>query len=160
MSVKATNLGGPYNGYSPVQTINNFKDGEQTMLRKILIKSWNRDQAIGTVNERGRVITPFRAVNNSGDFLARTSNACTEKQPNPISSRPNLRGLSLGTLPGGCGDTSKVPGSCCNNKFVPDSSDYIRFKKQQAFVKNYNDSSNGGDQHNASYGNIMRIRRR
>jgi len=153
-----SNYGGPYNGYSPVQTLNNFKDGDQTIIRKILLKSWNGQYASGVVSGKLRVITPFRAVNNAGDFLARNTRACTGNEPNPISSRPNVRGLRKGGIPGGC-DDSKIQGSSCNPKYVPDSSDYIRFKKQRAFLKNYNDASNGGDQHNGSYVSLMAVRR-
>lgn len=159
MVISSSIYGGPYNGYSPNQTQNNFKDGEQTMIRKILLKSWNGKYASGKVNGYSRVITPFRAVNNAGDFLARTNNACTKNAPTQISSRPNVRGLRTGGAPNGC-DPSNIPGSCCNSKYVPDSSDYIRFKKQRAFVKNYNDSSNGGDEHNGAYVALMAIRRR
>jgi hypothetical protein len=157
--VSSSNLGGPYNGFSPIQTLNNFKDGEQTMIRRVLLKSWNGKNASGKINGYNRVITPFRAVTNSGDFLARNTNACAGGSPNPISSRPNIRGISGGSFPKGC-DASNIPGASCNSKFVPDSSDYIRFKKYQAFNKNYNDSSNGGDQNNGSYVSLMAVRRR
>ena len=71
-----TVLGGPYNGYSTVQTVNNYKDSEQTMTRRILRNSWNTKQATGTVNGNKRIITPFRAVNNLGDFLSRQNYVC------------------------------------------------------------------------------------
>ena len=155
----SSKFGGPFNGYSPVQTLNNFKDGEQTMIRKILIKSWNGQYANGKVNGKDRVITPFRAANNAGDFLSRQTNACASGGPNPISSRPNVHGMSARSFPAGC-DASRIPAASCNSKYVPDSSDYIRYKKQPAFNVNYNDVSNGGDQHNGSYVPLMGIRRR
>ena len=62
------NLGGPFQGYSPQQSISNYKDGNQTNMRRVLVKSWNTNYARGNVNGRNRVTTPFRAVNNSGDF--------------------------------------------------------------------------------------------
>jgi hypothetical protein len=42
-------------------------------------------------------------------------------------------------------------------KYVPDSSEFIKYKRQSAINKNYNDLSNGGDQHNASYVNIIAV---
>ena len=36
-------------------------------------------------------------------------------------------------------------------RYVPDSSDYIKFRKQRAVNVNYNDMKNGGDQSNGSY---------
>ena len=110
-----TVLGGPYNGYSAKQTITSFKTCEQSSTRKILRDSWNTAAASGTINTYARVITPFRAVNNLGDFLART----------------NYKG-----------DTTGVEGDVCNPKFVSDSSDYVRFKKQMSINRVYNDASN------------------
>lgn len=150
-----TTLGGPFNGYSAKQTILGKKDGEESTIRRILRDGWNTAYARGTFNGRNRVITPFRAVNNAGDFLARKNYVCGG--PAPLNkSKPGYR---IGTMFSNC-DGTGVPASNCNPKYVYDSSDYIRFKKQQAFNKNYNDSSNGGDQSNASYTAIMHVRRR
>jgi hypothetical protein len=67
---------------------------------------------------------PFRAVNNSGDLL----------------SRQNFAEAG-----------STVPAANCNTKYVYDSSDFIRFKKEKAFSKNYDDvTSGGGTQDNKS----------
>ena len=41
-------------------------------------------------------------------------------------------------------------GEMGNHKYVNDSSDYIRFKKLAAKNRNYNDSSFGGDESNAT----------
>jgi len=157
VSVASNNLGGPFQGYSPVQTINNHKDGEQTVIRGILRRSWNTMNANDNINGKSRVVTPFRAVNNLGDYLARQNYTCGG--PNPINSRADLRGLSAGSILSRC-DGTNVAGSSCNPKFVPDSSDYITFKKQRAINANYNDSKNGGDQNNGSYVNLMAVRRR
>lgn len=153
----ATNvLGGPFNGYSPAQTVNNYKDSDQANIRTILRRSWNGQYASGTVNGHKRIVTPFRAVNNSGDFLARQNYTCGG--PNQINSRPDVRGLSIGSVLSHC-DQTNVPASSCNPKFVADSSDYITYKKQRAMNVGYNDSSNGGDAHNGSYVNLMAVRR-
>jgi len=157
IAVSSNDLGGPFQGYSPIQTINNHKDGEQTVIRGILRRSWNTLNTQNNINGNSRVITPFRAVNNLGDYLARQNYTCGGT--NPVNSRPGLRGLYTGSILSRC-DGTNVAGSSCNPKFVPDSSDYITFKKQRALSANYNDASNGGDQHNGAYVNIMAVRRR
>jgi hypothetical protein len=148
--------GGPVPGYSPQQTINNFKDSEQTMMRRVLRKSWNTAFANGTYNNKGRITTPFRAINNSGDFLSRTQYACGG--PNPTNVDRYKRKNNIGSMFNNC-DGTGVPASSCNVKFVADSSDYTKFKKQSAMNRNYNDASNGGDQSNASYVPTMAVRR-
>ena len=148
-------LGGPFNGYSPKQTINNFKSGDEVMARSILRNSWNTAYATGSYNNLGRVITPFRAVNNSGDFLGRVAYTCGG--PNQVNaSKPGWKGR-IGSIINNC-DTTNVPASSCNVRFVADSSDYVTFKRQQAINQNYNDFSNGGDESNASYVPWMRVR--
>jgi hypothetical protein len=42
--------GGPYNGWSPVQTIGNEKSSEQVMARRLLVKSWNTNYTNGSFN--------------------------------------------------------------------------------------------------------------
>ena len=148
--------GGPYNGFSPAQTITNYKDSEQTSIRRILRNSWNNQQAVGTINGKKRVITPFRAVNNLGDFLSRQNYVCGgSNQVN--ADRPGWKGR-IGRIISQCDGTGVAAGSG-NMRHVPDSSDYIRFKKQRAIGKTYNDLKNGGDQSNGSYVALMGIRR-
>ena len=152
-------LGGPYNGFSATQTLSNFKDGEQSATRSILRNSWNTAMNGGTYNGHARVITPFRVATHAGDFLGRRNYKCGG--PNGMSkSSIGWAGskIYLGSKVDNC-DATGVPGASGNVKYVYDSSDYITFKKQQAMNRNYNDLKNGGDQHNASYSSMMRIRR-
>ena len=150
-------LNGPYNGYSPKQTMNNYKDSDQVMTRRILRGSWNTQNAVGTINGHKRILTPFRAVNNLGDFLVRQNYVCGGA--NQINRTfPGGRQGAMGSIISRC-DGSGVPGASCNPKFVSDSSDYVTYKRQMAINNNYNDSTNGGDQHNASYVPLMRVRR-
>lgn len=152
----STNLGGPFQGYSPQQTITSFKDSEQVMTRRVLRNSWNTSYATGTVNGNKRVITPFRAVNNLGDFLSRQNYVCGgSNQVN--ANKPGMKGR-IGSIISQC-DSTGVAASVCNTRFVPDSSDYIKYKKQQALNHNYNDLGYGGDKNNASYVNLMAVRR-
>jgi hypothetical protein len=125
------------------------------MARRILVKSWNTAYANGTYNNKSRIVTPFRAVNNLGDFLQRKNYVCGG--PNQVNaSKPGWKGR-IGSIINSC-DDSGIPSSTCNVKYVPDSSDYISFKKLQAQNRNYNDLKNGGYQ-NSSYVALMAIRR-
>jgi hypothetical protein len=146
-----------FQGISPQQTINSFKTSEETAMRKVLVKSWNNPYATGTVNGKKRIITPFRAVNNSGDFLARPYYSCGG--PNPTNKTRSFYQHRIGAITNMC-DGTNIPASSCNTKFVSDSSDYTKFKKQMAYVKNYNDLKFGGDQSHASYDARIRIHRR
>jgi hypothetical protein len=124
------------NGISPKQTLTNYKDGEQSLDRGVLRRGWNQINAIGTINGYKRVITPFRAVNNLGDFLARPNYVCGG--PNQVNaSKPGWKG-HIGSIISQC-DGTGVEGASCNPKFVSDSSDYVRFRKLRAMNKNYND---------------------
>lgn len=132
------NLGGGIQGISSKQTVNNYKDSNLVMTRRVLVKSWNNPYATGTVEGKDRVITPFRAVNNLGDFLARQNYVCGG--PNQVSAhKPGWKG-HIGSIISNC-DASKIPSSTCNVKYVSDSSDYMTYKKQRAIMQTYNDNS-------------------
>jgi len=149
-------LGGRLHGISPKQSVTNYKDGDATSTRTILRRAWNTAYARDSgVNGYKRVITPFRAVNNLGDFLSRQNYVCGG--PNAINKTRSFYQGHIGGIISHC-DNTKVPASSCNVKFVPDSSDYITFKRQQAMNRNYNDPKFGG-YNNSAYTNIMAIRR-
>ena len=150
MPVISMNIyGGPYNGYSPKQTINNYKDSDQVMTRRILRDSWNNKNAARVINGHGRITTPFRAVNNLGDYLSRENYVCGG--PNQINKTfPGGRQGSMGSIISRC-DGTGVAAANCNKRYVSDSSDYVTYKRQNAISKNYNDVKNGGDQSHASY---------
>lgn len=153
----SSRLGGPFDGYSPQQTINNYKDSEQVMTRRVVTKSWNGQGAVGLANGHARIITPFRAVTNLGDFLGRIHYVCGGS--NQINKTHNGRQGPIGSIISQC-DNTGVAAAVCNGRFVPDSSDYTTFKKQRAINQNYNDLAMGGDDHNASYVNLMSVRRK
>jgi len=157
-SYSGSNLGaGPFNGYSPNQTVTNYKSSEDALTRRVLRRGWNTQYATGVVGNRNRITTPFRAVNNMGDFLSRVDYSCGG--PNPAHTNIPGNSRSIGSIPQECDGTGIAPSSC-NVKFVPDSSDYIKFKKQRAVNYVYNDSKFGGDQSNGSYVPLMAVRRR
>jgi hypothetical protein len=138
--------GGPYNGYSPKQIVNGSKNSEDVIGRRVLVKSWNSNQLVTTNGERPRV-GPFRGVNGLGDFLGRVNYSCGG--PNPQNPSKPGYGRLIRSVPQQC-DATGIPPTTCNPKFVPDSSDYIRFKKLRATNYTYNDQKNGGDKNNAS----------
>ena len=151
--------GGPFNGFSPQQTVLNYKDNQQAITRKVLRDGWNTAMAGPTYKGYERKIGPFRAVYNAGDWLSRKNYMCGG--PNPISS--NAPGWSQALLFNSsqinkC-DGTGVPAASCNVKYVYDSSLYTRYMREQAINRNYNDLKNGGDDHNASQVPLMAIRR-
>jgi hypothetical protein len=149
-------LGGGIQGKSPKQTITNYKGSDQVMSRKLLVKSWNTAYATGLVNGKSRVTTPFRAVNNSGDYLGRVHYSCGG--PNPTNAdKPGWKSR-IRNMFSNC-DGTGIPPSSTNIKFVADSSEYSKFRKHRAINLNYNDNTFGGDQHNASYDDRMAVHR-
>lgn len=155
-SLGGMNLGGGIQGIAPKQTALNYKNGEQTLARQHLRRAWNTAYATGKVNGHSRVITPFRAVNNSGDFLARQNYVCGGSEPNSLH-RGGIR-KRFGSILSQC-DGTGVEASNCNNRYVPDSSEYIKYRKYSALNNNYNDSTFGG-YNNAAAGRMMSIGRR
>jgi hypothetical protein len=147
------NLGGGIQGVSPMQTSNSKRDSGDVTARKIIVKAWNNPYAVGNVNGKGRAVGEFKAVNNICDYLSRQNYACgnipTPIQPNNVSWRSRI-----GSIQKNC-DGTGVPCSNSNTRFVPDSSDYITYKRQRAMARVYNDVKFGGDQSNASYVPLM-----
>jgi hypothetical protein len=87
--------------------------------------------------------------------LARKDYVCGGPNPNHLF-RGGIFG-KFGSAISQC-DGTGVPAGSSNAKFVADSSDYTKFKRQTAYNKNYNDSSYGG-YNNASYVDWMHSRR-
>ena len=118
-------LGGGFHGIMPQHVGDQEAGSEYPRTRLILRDVWNTTRYSGqNGKENKRVITPFRAVMNAGDVLSRKNYSC---------GGPNQMTFTC--------DNSNVPASSTNVKFVSDSSDYIRFRKQQAMNHNYNDSA-------------------
>jgi hypothetical protein len=154
---QVANLGGGINGISGRQTVNGRRTSEHTLMRRVLRRGWNTEYARGNVNGYNRVTTPFRAVNNSGDFLGRVNYVCGG--PNQVNaSYPGWKSR-IGSILSQC-DGTNIASSTCNVKFVADSSDYTRFRKEKAWNATYNDIKDGGDESNASYAPLMSVRRK
>jgi len=153
-------LGKGMPGYIPPALLDTEYNGESALNRFMLREAWNtRYQAELQAANKKRIITPFRAVTNSGDLLCRQNYSCGGPCQT-FQSRPGLYGLrkSFGHIQDKC-DGTKVPPSSCNPKYVYDSSDYITYKKQSALVKNYNTLTNGGNQSSGSQVAFKAIRR-
>jgi hypothetical protein len=132
-------------GYMPPATVDVDKTYENyENVRLTLRESWNTKYLNQTIT------TPFRAVNNSGDILSRSNYSCGGPCQT-FQSRPGMFGLKgqFGSIKSKC-DSSGIPPSTCNVKYVYDSSNYTTFLKQQATNKNYNDISNGGNDNSGS----------
>jgi len=84
---------------------------QRSLTRLVLRKAWNGQHA-SAKNEIKPAGTPFRLVNNAGDYLGRLNYSKTLFQP-----------------------------SNCNPKYVYDGSVYTRFKKEKAVNTNYHDTS-------------------
>tara|TARA_Y100000768_G_scaffold388600_2_gene385503 strand:- start:4499 stop:4990 length:492 start_codon:yes stop_codon:yes gene_type:complete len=105
------------------------------------------------------VITPFRMVMNAGDPNGTKNSAPTNKMPgsNQVNGIQGALSRANMTFGGARNDGNSYFSG--NPTYVYDSSNYVTFKRQQAVNRNYNDLKNGGDQHNASYVNLMAVRR-
>ena len=104
------------------------------------------------------IITPFRASMNAGDTAGTVHSYPSKLTPGSnqvISARiATQQHASFGGVQNEGG--SNYSG---NSRYVYDSSDYIRFRKNQAFNKNYNDRSFGGNEYSGSQSASRAIRR-
>jgi hypothetical protein len=167
---KPSPLGGGYNGYSPAllgggantHGGSGMEGGnERSMERFVLRQAWNGQYASGIVNGLKPVTTPFRRVNNAGDYLGRTnyvSGGSDQVQGLVRSSSAGSWKMFAGHVQA-TNDGTGIPSSTCNVKYVYDGSDYVKFKKNQAINRTYNDYAFGGDKSNASQGALRRVHR-
>lgn len=126
------NLGGTVKGISVRQTVNSVRTSEDAVTRRLLRDSWNNTNIQPSINGQASQVGPFRAAFNLGDYLGRQNYVCGGANPVGVYNRGGAMRFSC--------DATGIQGSSCNPKFVADSSDYLRFKKQQAIGKNYNDN--------------------
>jgi hypothetical protein len=164
--------GGAINGWMPQTTeLTDKRYNEYEDIRFTLKNAWNTTypSQLRRNGLKRSITTPFRAINNAGDLLARENYACGGSCQS-FQSRPGLRGLKVrfGATSISCTPSAvynslqtlqNIPSATCNVKYVYDSSDYTKYLKQKAVNKNYNDLSYGGDQSNASQSCLRSIRR-
>lgn len=156
-------LGGGIPGFVAQFTYDTDNNDSYVQTRFTLRNAWNNVYKNQLKNANlQRVITPFRAVTNSGDLLAREwiyyigcNGPCQSFQ-----SRPGMFGLRqrFGASQNVC-DNSGVPAATCNTKYVYDSSDYATYLKQKAIGKNYNNVANGGNLYSGAQTPARAIRR-
>jgi hypothetical protein len=154
-------LGGGLKGISPGPISNGTMKGSSELetTRFTLRNAWNGLAASKKYGGRAPAATPFRVVNNAGDYLSRqyyTSGGSNQVTTARQSITSGWRGLAGGVQPKA--DSTGIPSATCNTKYVYDSSDYIRFRKQMAVNRNYNDAGFGGA-NNAAQSAIRSIRR-
>lgn len=165
------NSGGAIKGYMPQPLVDVDKDyADFEQIRFTLKNAWNTKYPSQLrENNKKAIITPFRAVTNSGDLLSREYYSCGGPCQS-FQSRPGMFGLRqrFGAnqntcVPGVVYSTyqldPKIPAAACNVKYVYDSSDYTTYLKQKAVNKNYNDLSYGGNDSSTSQSAIRRIKR-
>lgn len=154
-------LGGGIRGLAPMPIVvqNNSSDFEMT--RVTLREVWNNTPLLVNLDKDigNYPCTPFRKKMNAGDILSRVNYSCggSCQTPQSIPGIPTIK-TSIGAIQNKC-DGSPNPPSACNVKYVYDSSDYTTFLKNQAVNRNYNDLTYGGDQSNASFTTIEKMRR-
>jgi hypothetical protein len=154
-------LGGGFRGIAPPPISNGTMKGssEYETTRFVLRKAWNGLAASKNVNGRAPAATPFRVVNNAGDYLSRenyTSGGSNQVTTAKRSITASWRSLAGGVHP--TNDGTGIPSATCNTKFVYDGSDYTKFRRQMAVNRNYNDAGFGGG-NNAAQSVIRAIRR-
>ncbi len=127
-----------YNRGQRIQTT--YDSSEIPMTRFVLRQAWNT-RYNKSIN---RAITPFRAATNSGDLLSRRDYSCGGSCQTP-QSIPGIKGIRsrMGHIVNNC-DGSGIPPASCNVKYVYDSSNYIKFRKQREVNVNYVDQIFGG----------------
>lgn len=157
----ASPLGG-LKGISPHPVSNGTLKGSSELesMRFTLRKAWNGPSAAQNYGGRVPAATPFRVVNNAGDYLSReyyTSGGSNQVTTAKQSITSGWRGLAGGVH--ATNDGTGIPSATCNTKFVYDGSDYTRFRKLMAVNRNYNDAGFGGA-NNAAQSVIRAIRRR
>ena len=145
---------------------NTMVGGEVALKRKILRKSFRPN----TVSVNGQTvhstIGPFRSSINLGDFLSRKYQNCGGcNQVNDVNSRIIRSKMGGGIKNDSCSIVTsgvtplQIPLGTGNSKFVSDSSLFTRFKSLESINRNYNDTTFGGDNSNASYPFLMAARR-
>jgi len=153
-------LGGGLPGFIPQSNQDSDTNDLFAQTRFTLKQAWNTNYPNQLKSAKlKRVITPFRAVTNSGDVLSRKYYSCGGACQT-FQYRPGLYGLRghFGAIDSHC-DGTNVPPASCNVKYVYDSSDYITYLKQQAVNKNYNDVSYSGNKYSGSQVAYRAIRR-
>jgi len=104
------------------------------------------------------IITPFRASMNAGDIAGTVNSYPSALTPGSNQVTSSRIATQLHASFGGVNNNGGANYSG-NQRYVYDSSDYVRYKKLIAENKTYNDLSFGGDKSNGSYVARRHVRR-
>ena len=108
----------------------NFRSMERDVVRQV----WNTNcYGNKTTPNKGPQIGGFRRVMNAGDYLSRVNNSWGGS--NQITKRPGS--LVLSTKDGVKRCNSHIPVANTNVKYVYDSSDFIRYRREKSINKGY-----------------------
>ena len=146
-------------GIKGVQTSQNIGTNERALVRNTLRNAYNNVcnfKSLGLPNN-GKT-TPFRITTNSGD-----PNSTVNQNPSSNLPSHNMVNGIQGNL---TINRAQVNGTTNNGgayytgnpRYVYDSSNYIRYRKDIAIQKNYNDSTDGGNYQSTVANTLMRIR--
>ena len=143
-------LGGGVPGKFEAAFGNTMVGSEVAMNRRKLRKAFrtNKIKVNGSITNKRSVSGPFRTAFNLGDPLGRQNFSC---------GGCNQSNKDCNKVVGGYNAT-QVPLENGNSKFVADSSLYTKFKHLSAVNLTYNDKTGGGDESNASFSDINRVR--
>ena len=160
-TIQMATLGGGIKGIAPRPVINGTMHGssEYETVRFTLRNAWNGKAATKNYNGRAPAATPFRIVNNAGDYLSRqyyTSGGSNQVTSARSSITAGWHG-SAGAVKS-MADATGIPSATCNPRYVYDGSDYARYKRNRAVNKNYNDMGFGGA-NNGSQSALRFVRR-
>lgn len=137
-------------------------DSLRQLNRFALRRAWNT--SILATNTRRPAIGSFRVVYNAGDYLSRVS--YSSGGANMVTSRPGVLNMTL--KDGGQknnSDGTGIPASTCNTKYVYDSSDFTKYRRQKeinfgysGLGKNSNADYSAGGSNNGSYVRLKFVR--
>ncbi len=168
MDTMASILGGGLMGGQPSGGIINVMVGsnDRSQKRILLRQAFGNKRVEGLTNaplvvNNDTSLTPFRRAFNAGDVYNTTNKAPRPELARPSNQVNNIKPSSLVGLNAKIGGTRQVANGSAyvgHPKYVYDSSTYTRYKNLRAQNKTYNDASFGGDESNASYSFINRVR--
>jgi hypothetical protein len=145
-------LGGGYQGISPMQTISSQRDSSDVMARRKLRDAVNKKYMSPTINNYGRVISPFKAVMGYGHYRDNLY-YIDGTEPNQIATTVNglyFAGLNRGSTIAQRDGTGIISESG-RRDYIASGAEYSNFKKLMAVNSTYNDISFVGDDNNGSY---------
>ena len=108
---------------------------DRSLERNVLRTVWNNNYHCNKdPNKKQRAIGGFRMVMNAGDYLSRVNAPCGGS--NQVTSRPGMMVMTTKDGVQQCGH-EHPPVANTNVKYVYDSSDFIRYRREKSINKGY-----------------------